>query len=195
MSTYEETVKNLGEGTARVVGQLWAAVDRGDLPPGDFRDLAARLIAVANERGRAVAELTLQAYLSAATGTVTAPTAGPLVDDAPRLVKALETVAESHLDTDMQLHRLAVAEPLRAAARAFSAGVAREPLVNGWVRGLEADACQLCRWWWREGRVWPSAHPMPTHPGCTCAPIPTVVERVRSTEYTRFLAHRMEAQA
>lgn len=186
--SYEDTVRRLGTNAAKVVLQLWAAVERGDLPLVDFRDLAARLIVVANDHGRAAAEVTLQGYITAATGRVTVPALLPVVDDLPRLTKALETITgTTRLDTAMQLERIANAEPLEAAARAFSAGIAREPLVKGWVRGLEADACQLCRWWWREGRVWPADHPMPTHKGCVCTPIPTLAERIGHTVYTRRL--------
>ena len=84
--------------------------------------------------------------------------------------------------------RLARAETFTAGQSAYSDGIASSPHTKGWIRGLEPDACQLCRWWWREGRVWPKAHPMPTHKGCTCSPIPVVRAGIKSTGHTRRLA-------
>jgi hypothetical protein len=185
---YEETLRGLSDGTAKIILQLWAAVERGDLPVSDFPEVAAQIIAVANAQGRAAAEVALAGYLTAATGTVITVATFPVVDDTPRLVKALLTILGSALDTVMQLTRIATAEPLEAAANRFSEAMAEQPMVTGWVRQLEPDACQLCVWWWREGRVWPKDHPMPTHKGCTCHPLPTVAVEIQSTGYTRKLA-------
>ena len=197
MTGYEETVRGLGDGTKRIVLQLWAAVERGDLPVADFPEVAAQILAVANERGRAAAEIALNGYMTAALGTVTTPAPFAPVDDTARLVKAMATIAASNLDTTMQLARIAVAEPLEAAARRFSEGIARHPKATGWVRQLEPDACQLCVWWWREGRIWPKEHPFQHHKGCTCNPLPTMVsaEDDISTVYTRKLERARRAEA
>lgn len=195
MTGYEETVRGLGDGTKRIILQLWAAVERGDLPVADFPEVAAQILAVANERGRAAAEIALNGYMTAALGTVTTPAPFAPVDDTARLVKAMATIAASDLDTTMQLARIAVAEPLEAAARRFSEGIASHPKAAGWVRQLEPDACQLCVWWWREGRVWPKEHPFQTHKGCTCNPLPTVADEIESTVYTRKLERARVAAA
>lgn len=68
--------------------------------------------------------------------------------------------------------RLAEAEIRQAAAEAFDAALKESEAVIGWTRGLEPEACQLCRWWWREGRVWAPEHPFQTHTGCDCSQIP-----------------------
>ncbi|MEQ4567994.1 hypothetical protein [Paenarthrobacter sp. CAP02] len=188
--TYEETIKALGAGSEKIILQLWQAVQDGRLGLDDFHDIAAQAIALANQQGRAAAELALSGFLTAATGEAVIP--GTIlvdaVDDAGRLVKAMQTITASNLDTVMQLARVAKAEPMEAAARQFTEGIARSPKATGWVRGLEGDACQLCVWWWREGRTWPKDHPMPTHKGCACTPIPTVSNSIESTGYTRKLA-------
>ena len=96
-------------------------------------------------------------------------------DDAARLIKAastLLTLAQAQPDPDARIARLARAEPLETAARSYSAGIALSEYVTGWTRGLSGSACQLCSWWCRGGQVWPDSHPMPTHKGCTCSPIP-----------------------
>jgi hypothetical protein len=38
----------------------------------------------------------------------------------------------------------------------------------------------MCRWWHRDGRVWPTSHTMPTHKGCECTQRPVVTDRVLS---------------
>ena len=73
-------------------------------------------------------------------------------------------------DVATRLARLARAEPLEAAHQGTNAAMQEQPLVEGWVRQFDADPCQLCVWWWREGRVWPKEHPMPRHKGCNCQP-------------------------
>lgn len=174
--TYEEKLVQLSEGTARGALQLLAAWQDGRLDRATFLDLVRGIIATGNAQARALAELALRAYLEQALAAPEPVTvAPPVVDDRPRLHKALETVLASNLDTAMQVERLARNEPLEAATGAFSDGMKRNKRrVSGWTRGLEADACELCRWWWREGRVWRPDHPMPRHVGCTCHPVPTV---------------------
>lgn len=51
---------------------------------------------------------------------------------------------------------------------------AQDNLIIGWTRDMEATACQLCRWWDRDGRVWPVTHRMPTHKGCACSQKPVI---------------------
>lgn len=195
MAGYEETVRQLGEHSKTILLQLWEAVERGDLSLDDFPEVAAQILAVANERGRSAAEVALNGYMTAATGEVTVPVPLPPVDDTERLVKAMATITASDLDTVMQLGRIAFAEPLEAAANRFSEGVANHPQASGWVRQLEPDACELCVWWWREGRTWPKEHPFQTHKGCTCNPLPTTDEEIPSTMYTRKLERAREAEA
>ncbi|MFV0432531.1 MAG: hypothetical protein ACK5LO_00905 [Leucobacter sp.] len=79
---------------------------------------------------------------------------------------ALMTILDGDGDLEMKLQRLALNAPLEAAQTTYDHAI--EQAGKGWVRQLEADPCQLCRWWWREGQVWPADHPMPTHPGCEC---------------------------
>ncbi|HET7386135.1 MAG TPA: hypothetical protein VFJ19_05645 [Nocardioidaceae bacterium] len=96
--------------------------------------------------------------------------------EAARLTKAVETLGDALDDPDAlkpRVVRIARAEPLRHLQLA-SLSAYTEHGVPGWVRGLDADPCQLCTWWWREGRVWPMTHRMPQHPGCTCQPVPVL---------------------
>ena len=88
---------------------------------------------------------------------------------------------------DMRLERMARAEPLATAQRAASEAMTAQPLVEGWVRAMDADPCQLCVWWSREGRVWPRNHPFQTHQGCNCSPRIVFAQNVQSTVFTRRL--------
>ena len=64
-----------------------------------------------------------------------------------------------------RLTRLARAEPLETAQLATHEAMQQQPLVEGWVRQFDANPCQLCVWWWREGRIWPKEHPFQTPQG------------------------------
>lgn len=175
--SYEDTIKGLSEGTAKVIAQLWAAVESARITVDDFRELAADLVAIARTRGALAAQAALRAVIEATYVQPVAAAAGASYADRDRLATAIGTVLASDLDTLMQLRRLAANEPLDAAATAYGDAMAHTPEVSGWRRGLEGDACQLCRWWWREGRVFHPTHRMPRHPGCACSPVPVIKER------------------
>jgi hypothetical protein len=191
--TYEATLKQLSENSKDILLRAWSAVERGDLPRAVFPNIAAEIVAIANERGRAAAEIALNGYLIAAVGEVTAPVVvAAVVDDRDRLEKAFATITASDKDIIMQLERIGVVEPLEAAARRMSEGIQQDKRVKGWVREMDSGACQLCRWWWREGREWPAAHPMPTHKGCVCTQLPVTRDEIASTVYTRKLERAKE---
>lgn len=108
-------------------------------------------------------------------------------------VKPAETATDTGAEPasadprETQVARLARCEPLEAAQQASHDAMQRQPLVEGWIRHMDADPCQLCVWWWREGRVWPKAHPMPTHKGCNCQPEVVLRQSIKSTQFTRRL--------
>lgn len=92
------------------------------------------------------------------------------LSDRQRFDSALETILDGDDEAvAMRVGRLALSESIESA-RAVSADYMRgSELVEGWVRELDSDPCELCRWWHRDGRVWPAGHSMPTHQGCACA--------------------------
>jgi hypothetical protein len=91
-------------------------------------------------------------------------------------------------DAAMRLERMARAEPLEATQVATIDAIQQQELVEGWTRQMDADPCQLCQWWWREGRIWPKEHPFQSHKGCNCQPKIVVAEHIESTQFTRRLA-------
>lgn len=195
--SYGEALGTLGDNTERVILQLWEAVGRGEIDAETFRDLAATLVARANAHGVILADLTLAGVSAAATGLPVVVSSVPSAHytDPDRLARALGTILGTEGDRTERLARLARSEPVETSQRAFTDGIKRSPLTEGWVRDLNGDACQLCTWWWRDGRVWPKDHEMPTHKGCRCVPVPTFRERVQDTEAIRRQRRRAEAQA
>ena len=154
-------------------------------------ELLAVLVQKYNLQAATLADLSLSATLMVETATPVpvAMTAPPV--DLERLSKAASTVlvvAETSEVPEAIVARLARAETFNAGQNAYTEGIATSKATKGWIRGISPNCCQLCRWWWREGRVWPKDHPMPTHKGCTCSPIPVVREGITSTGHTRRLA-------
>lgn len=182
--SYTETLHELGQETQRQVLALWELVP-DELSPDDFDELAAVIVATASAQGAALAELSLLVAVAGELGTAAAAPAAVAPSlhhlDTGRLTRAFRTARESSTtgDPTARLARLARAEPVESSQRAYSRAIAEHPAVTGWVRALDADPCQLCRWWWREGRIWPSSHPMPTHKGCECHPKPVVAHNIR----------------
>lgn len=159
------------------------------------RDMAVELIAVLvqkfNLQAAALADLSLAATLMVETAAPVPIAATSTVVEVDRLSKAATTaltVAEASDVPEAIIARLARAETFNAGQDAYSTGIASSPHTEGWIRGISPNCCQLCEWWWRQGRVWPKAHPMPRHKGCTCSPIPVVRADIKSTGHTRRLA-------
>ena len=174
--SYRDTLVRLAGRAEKQALALLAAYRAGRLDRETFAAVLAALVAAANNQAAALADLSLSAAVSVALQRPVAPL-GILTPagDAARLLKASQTLTDAldgTPDPDARVARLARAEPLETAAKAYSEGMSRSEHVTGWTRSLNGEACQLCTWWWREGRVWAADHPMPTHKGCTCTPEP-----------------------
>lgn len=192
--SYEDLIAGLSQGTVRVVEQLWNAVEAGRLTTTDFHEIAADLIAVARQQGALAAQAALRAYLEANAATATIVAVAPSYAERARLAAAIGTILASDHDTLMQLTRLATNEPMDAAADAYSWAMERAEGVTGWTRGLDAKACQLCRWWARDGRVWRPDHPMPRHPGCLCHQVPVIGETPTNRQSARQAADALASR-
>lgn len=171
--SYRDEVRRLGaeaEAAVLTVFDLW---DDGELDDDEAVARIAAIIAKANSQAVTLADLSLAATLMLRDGEPVA-TRGivPPPDDADRLTKAASTLLAISNVTRDRAARLGRCEPLEAAARAYSQAVEDSPKVDGWTRSVSGSGCELCTWWARDGQVWPADHPMPTHKGCTCTPIP-----------------------
>lgn len=168
----------VGDETARAVLAILDAIESGLYPADVLPELAATLMRLGAAQA---SELVLADY--AATVAATAGTVPPAAALAPvssvsesKAAQAVATVLAGQPEqVRTRLERLTRSTVVRAAQDTRGQAVARDPNVHGWRRGIDSDTCQLCRWWWREGRVWPKDHHMPRHPGCTCVQVPVTV--------------------
>ena len=171
--SYRDTLLRLSGRAEEQARALFAAWEAGKVDDDTFAALLAAIVAAANNRAAALADLSLATAVTVALRRPVAPMGiAPPTSDPERLEKAAKTLLAVENLTPERVARLARAEPLETAARSYSTGIARSPHVRGWRRGLSGSACQLCTWWSRGGQVWPADHPMPTHKGCSCSPVP-----------------------
>lgn len=209
---YQAATEQLAAATAREV----LALNSEGLPPNETVLFIAAAINRANAAAVTLADVWLSVQIEELAGQPV-PTVGVLpVDSSERLVKAATTVltdqfvdadkvtasysrqnditADQPAETenlanapDMRLERLTRSEVFEAAQQATHEAMQQQDLIEGWVRHMDADPCPQCVWWWREGRIWPKAHPMPTHKGCNCQPKVVLAEQIQSTQFTRRL--------
>lgn len=107
--------------------------------------------------------------------------------DRERFDRAVATILDGDDElAAMRLARLGFSESVESARRVTADYMKGTRQVTGWVRELDSDPCELCHWWWRDGRIWPETHTMPVHKGCCCAQrwttVPAASIRMVSTE-------------
>lgn len=182
--TYRDSLIRLSEASERQVLAAYRAFLSGALSRDECVQYIASAIAVSNGQAFALADLAFAAEMMTQLGEAAPVTGVTAPDDLDRLAKAATTVLEVADASPVPaaiVARLARAEPLEAAANAYSDNMIRSGKTKGWVRQKSANACQLCTWWWREGRVWPAEHPFQHHKGCTCTPKPVIAEGIKET--------------
>jgi len=108
--------------------------------------------------------------LTAAVETILAPETEH--DDTPAETDSVAPEPESAIPP--ALERLARAEPLAASQEAVVEVMEAQPVVVGWRRQLDADPCQLCSWWWANGRIYRTTVKFQKHPNCNCQPEPVI---------------------
>jgi hypothetical protein len=197
---YEDTLDQISQQSQQQVQQAWANYQAGQLTQAEFEQVTAQAIAASNSRAATLADLSLAAAIATematqfpqvdATSTLT--TSGLTPDsgeELTRLTKGVHTLLEASKagdDVTARLTRFAASEPLETAQRTYQQSIKKHPALNGWQRHLSTDACELCVWWWREGRVWPKDHYFQSHKGCKCTPKPFLnAKYIRSTQFTR----------
>lgn len=168
--SYQGAIGNLRIDTQRKVMAAWRMYAKGMINRSQFTQLAAALMGQSNTFAAALADLSMSAELSRLDLQLRGVAGVDAASKRDTYQTALETILGGDGDIAMQLERLSLNVPLEAAQVAYDKAIASSG--KGWVRQLEGDPCQLCRWWWREGQVWPADHPMPTHPGCECVARP-----------------------
>lgn len=180
----------LSDRTARQVLELLDQLDSGTIRPDQLPELAAVLVKLGADQAAALTLADLTAELEAVTGRraglppLSGVTGHASVTGAEQAVTTV--LAGPVTDRRVRLERLARGAVARAGQDSREYGIRRSPLVKGWTRGLDSTACQLCVWWWREGRVWPKTHHMPRHPGCMCVQVPAVSRDLRGVSREAF---------
>lgn len=172
--SFETTISEIVKKATGRAAKLVTMYEAGDIGLQLFLDSMGQLVDQARAQGSAKAVQILRAYVESALEVPVVISPSIPAADFQRLTQALTTILGSDHDTIMQIERLIRGETTQAAQDAYGDSMKNIPEVEGWVRGLDSGACELCRWWWREGRVFRPEHRMPTHTGCLCHPVPTV---------------------
>lgn len=154
--------------------KLWNA---GIATDADLQGMLIEALMTTNAYSRGAAELLAVHFLHKLTGETVAvggSTAVTVAAERDRLTKAVATALGSideAEDLTMRLTRLAVAEATAAMQEQLTHSYARNG-VDGYTRGLDSNACELCMWLYKDGYVYPMDKPFHRHPGCKCTPIP-----------------------
>ncbi|MFA7511129.1 MAG: hypothetical protein WCZ29_11670 [Mycolicibacterium vanbaalenii] len=194
MTPYQLTLLALAAESESAALALWWTVE--EIGDALFTAALAAILATFNQRAVSLAVTAFSAQASIATGNPVPVSLPGIPDETDRLAKAASTVLDVARASDVPdniIARIGRAEPLNTAARTYSNQLAESPLVEGWVRNMDADPCQLCQWWWREGRIWPKDHPFQTHHGCACVPRPVWARNIQSTMKSRQLERNRTA--
>lgn len=180
----------LGERTARQVLALLDQLDAGALQLSQVPELAAVLVKLGADQAAALAVSEMVQDMADAgvppgrLPSVSGVTAHTSLANAE--MAAATVVAGPREQVATRLARLARGAVSRGAQDARESTMQRSELVEGWTRGVDSTSCQLCVWWWREGRVWPKTHHMPRHPGCTCVQVPKLVDNLQGVSTAAY---------
>lgn len=177
-------IDRLAGNSETAVLTLWDRHESGNLTEDQFVTLAAAEIARRDALAVALADMAVAMSVTVQTGRPTSPAGLPVIDHQARLREAIRKVIHQDIayvqstrdqleSIAARLGRLARAEPARVAQSAMHQAMDRHPSVGGWVRGLSAKPCGLCRSW-ADGVVRSNNIPMNRHPACSCVPQPVI---------------------
>lgn len=160
--------------TARKVLGLLDLLEQGLIHRDDLPYLAASLTELGANQSAALVLRELAHETAVATGSIPAmPTVSREALDPAKVVQAVTTVLNGPEDgIPVRLERLVRGAVSEAAQKTRGRAIRDTGIFRGWTRGIDSGSCELCVWWWREGRVWPKDHVMPTHAGCDCVQVP-----------------------
>lgn len=171
---YQAETIRLADGSAVTVAALLVALQAGEITTTEFEELLAGAVGLAIAAAATLADAYVSAHIEQVTSAPTPAVGVPPMDDRGRLIVAARTILDdTEVDPAPRFERLARAEPLVAAQRHAVAVMTRQPAVTGWRLRLDSDACELCRWYAADGRVYSVSRPFKQpHPGCNCQPEP-----------------------
>lgn len=138
----------------------------------DFVAGAALIVARFNVRATSLADLYVAKTVDAQPVGLGRP------DDQPRLeasfMSQIEVIEERDDPQDVaraKLARIARSEPLHAGRAATQEAMVTHG-VDGWRRQVNGDACELCRWLVKDGKVFPADARFHVHSNCSCTMVP-----------------------
>lgn len=195
---FEDMLERLsGEGKKALVN-TWTLYDDGLIDRDAFMDVASNLLAHVAERGAIFGRMSYRSVIASMTGLepgrISSNLAKPRdMTTANGVSRALATIVEGDPETIVtRLTRLGSIVPIEETQYGYSEELKSDPQTEGWIRGLNDGACELCEFWYWDGRIWPKDHDMPTHKGCMCQQIPTVGQ-VTETQRTRAARRKRQA--
>ena len=196
---FEDMLERLGDQARKSVISTYSLYQDGLIAEKTFIDVASELVQHTTERGYTYGQLSYDQVSAIIKDMPPEPERLPLVPQPDTSKESISQSIETILAGDpeqinMRLARLGYSVAIEEAQRGYGDALRNDSWGDGWTRGMDDHACQLCEWWSRDGRIWPKAHPLQTHKGCKCQQIPTTGDIVE-TEYTKKLAEREEALA
>ncbi len=156
---------------------LYEALRVGILTSEEFVERAAVLVGAAQARMWSLADASLATFLTAETGRAVPALGIVAPDEGPRLRDGLATLLAvvDPEDPAARVARYGRAEAAGAFQDGYSVAMAERPDdVVGWKRVLNVNACELCNWLYRGGKVYPTGRNFHRHPGCGCHPEPVL---------------------
>lgn len=175
----------LADQASAQVSTAWVAFQEGRITEVMFVSIAAGVMARANARGVALADLAITVEASRQLRRLLpalglAPTAlqvdqGRLARSVRRVIDhvadAAENEAERAESRRVRVVRLASDEALLTVATTNKVAMERRD-AKGWTRQTDGSPCPLCADW-ADGVVRPVGTTMARHKGCACAQSPT----------------------
>lgn len=198
---FEDMLERLGDQGRKALLDTYELYQSGLIDRDTMLDVASELLQFINDQGAAYGALSYSQVRAIMLDTATElPAKGtPLASTSTGGISAsLTTILNGDPEQIAQrLERLGYVLPIESAQGGYESTLQGDSAVEGWQRGLNDDACQLCQWWSWDGRIWPKVQPFQKHIGCKCQQIPKIAheDEIPSTVYERKLKRRQEAIA
>lgn len=174
---YQQRTGQLAASTVAQVAAIYAVWEAGRITTAELTALVAAAVNAANAAASTLADAYVAAHVEQFLGIPTPTVGRPPRDDTDRLVQAVRTILDDDAEVaPSRFERLAHSEPLETAQRATVEVMAAQPEVIGWRRQMDANPCELCEWWYADGRIYKTTTEFRQHPGCNCQPEPVTNE-------------------
>lgn len=198
---FEDMLERLGSQGRDAVLNTYRLYEAGLIDSDTFVEVASELLQHINERSAVFGQASyaqVRAILLDTAAELPATVTAMASTSSGGLAKSLTTILEGEPEHIVKrLERLGYVLPIESTQQGYSAALKDDSMVEGWQRGLNDDACQLCQWWSWDGRIWPKVQPFQTHKGCKCQQVPKLAHEddVPVTELERKIKRREEAIA